>query len=71
MNVIWCILVYIGVAAICIPSILKKKHWIEIVAVFVMLTLGVVLSVLQILDVHIPNPNKGIAAIIKAITGQK
>jgi hypothetical protein len=68
MNVFVCILIYIALIFICIPGVFKKRQWREVVIIFVLLTAGFTLSLLQILGVDVPNPNKGIESLIKLIS---
>lgn len=67
MKIFLCICIYITLAFICIPSIIKKKHWGEVAVVSVILTAGFTLSLLQLLGVNVPNPNKGIESLINLL----
>ena len=67
MEIFLCIFIYIALVFICIPSVTKKKQWGKVVIISVLLTAGFTLSLLQILGVDVPNPNKGIESIIKLI----
>ena len=67
MDIFLCSLVYGILLFICIKGAFKKKQWGEVAIIFVLITLGFTLSLLQIIGVKVPNPNKGISALIKMI----
>lgn len=68
MDVFLCILIYTAVVFICIKSAFKKKQWGEVAIIFILITAGFTLSLLQILGIHIPNPNKGIQWLVKLMS---
>ncbi len=51
-----------------VPGLIQKKLWRELAAFFVLLTVGFVLSLLQIMKVKIPSPNDAIIFIIESIS---
>jgi len=71
MNVFICILVYAVLLFVCFKNVFQKKLWREATIIFVMITAGFVLSLLLILEVDVPNPNKHIGALIKLIFKQE
>ncbi|MGE4274371.1 MAG: hypothetical protein AB7E31_16160 [Desulfitobacterium sp.] len=65
MNVLAVIMVFLVIALIQTPALVRKKQWPELIASSLLLSLGFILSFLQVLGVELPNPNKGIEAIIR------
>ncbi|MFC0272050.1 hypothetical protein ACFFIX_11370 [Metabacillus herbersteinensis] len=51
-----------------IPPLVKKKYWREIIVYFLLLTPGLVLSILLIKDVSIPTPLDMITKIYSPVT---
>ena len=64
MKVLIIILVFAGAALIDIPGLIKKKQWKELITASSLLFIGFVLSLLQVIGVKLPNPNKGITFLI-------
>ncbi len=52
------ITIYIFIAAMQIPSLIKQKYWRELVAFSLFITLAFTFSLLISLDVKIPSPLK-------------
>ncbi len=69
MKVLILILVFIGIALVEAPGLFIKKQWGEFAAFCVLLAIGFTLSLLQTIDIKVPNPNKGIEFLIKLVTG--
>lgn len=67
MEIFLCILVYVLLLLICITGVFKKKQWGEVIIIFVLITAGFTLSLLLVIGVKVPNPNKAIASLIKLI----
>lgn len=67
MKVLVLILVFICIALLEIPGLLKKKQWAELVASSTLLGIGFLLSLLQTIGVKVPNPNNGIEYLIKLV----
>ncbi|MCL6639187.1 MAG: hypothetical protein K6T80_05845 [Firmicutes bacterium] len=49
------------------PGLVKKKMWRELAAFSVYLSIGMALSIPQVLGVKLPNPSKAIEALFKPI----
>lgn len=64
MKVLLIILAFTGAAIIDIPKLIKEKQWKEFIVTSGMLSIGLVLSILEVIGITIPNPNKGIEFII-------
>lgn len=67
MKIFLLILVFIGIALVEIPGLVRKKLWGEFAVSLLLLSIGFTLSLLQTIGVKIPNPNKGIEFLIKQI----
>lgn len=65
MKVLLIILVFGVLTLIQAPALIKKKQWGELAAVFTLLAMGFMLSLLQTIGVKIPNPNDGIEFLIR------
>ncbi|SDZ67652.1 hypothetical protein SAMN05421736_13028 [Evansella caseinilytica] len=50
-----------------VPGLIRKKYWRELAVFSLFLLSTFFLSLLQLLDVRIPNPVKGIEYVIKDI----
>lgn len=61
------IIVYIMIALIQMPSLIRQKLWRELATFLVLLGIGFILSLLQVIGVRIPSPNEGIIFLIKHI----
>lgn len=59
------IIVYIMIALIQMPSLIRQKLWRELATFLVLLGIGFILSLLQVIGVRIPSPNEGIIFLIK------
>jgi len=68
MKILILVLLFAGLALIDIPKLMRKKQWPELITSSVLLSIGFLLSLLQIIGVDVPNPNKGIENLIKMIT---
>ncbi|AFL98724.1 MULTISPECIES: hypothetical protein [Desulfitobacterium] len=65
MKVIAIITVFIVIGLIQTPKLVRKKQWPELIASSLLLFIGFILSFLQVIGADLPNPNKGIQAIIR------
>lgn len=68
MKIFVLVLLFSGLALLEIPKLMRKKQWPELITSTVLLSIGFVLSFLQVIGVEVPNPNKGIEYLIKMIT---
>ena len=68
MKILVLVLLFAGLSLIDIPKLIRKKQWPELITSSVLLSIGFILSLLQIIGVDVPNPNKGIINLIKMIT---
>ena len=55
------------IVAIELPRLIKQKIYREIVIFFVLIALGITLSLGQVLQLPIPNVTKGIETVIRPI----
>ena len=62
------ILLFIGIILFEAPGLVKKKMWRELAAFSVYLSVGMALSIPQVLGVKLPNPTKAIEALFKPIS---
>lgn len=58
------LLIYIFIALVQVPGMIKKKYWRELAAFSFFYIAAFILSILYVLDVKIPSPYKGIAYVI-------
>lgn len=68
MKIFVLVLLFTGLSLLEIPKLMRKKQWPELIASSVLLSIGFLLSLLQIIGVDVPNPNKGIEYLIKMLT---
>ncbi|MEA4902969.1 hypothetical protein [Desulfitobacterium sp.] len=68
MKVFVLLLVFALIALLEIPKLIRKKEWPELITFSILLTIGFILSFLQVIGVELPNPNKGIEKLIKLLT---
>jgi hypothetical protein len=68
IKIIVLVLLFSGLALFEIPKLIRKKQWPELISSCVLLCIGFLLSLLQVIGVEIPNPDKVIASLIKMIT---
>jgi len=61
------IFVFTGIALVEIPGLLREKLWGELATFSILLTIGFTISFLQIIGIEVPNPNDGIAYLIKLL----
>jgi hypothetical protein len=61
------ILAFLGVALFEVPNLIRNKHWRELTFFSAFLAFAFLLSLLQILNVELPNPIRGIQYLIKDI----
>jgi len=62
------IIVYIMIALIQMPSLIRQKLWRELATFLVLLGIGFILSLLQVIGVRIPSPNQGILILAEIIS---
>lgn len=65
------VIIYIAVAIIQIPGLVKKKLWKDLVVFSLFYIAAVVLSSLFALGVEIPSPMKGVQYVIEDVFGLK
>lgn len=64
------LLIVAGFAAIVafeLPRLLRQKLWREMVAFFVLIAIGMALSIGQVLRLPLPNITKGIEAVTRPV----
>ncbi|HHY70359.1 MAG TPA: hypothetical protein GX519_01600 [Thermoanaerobacterales bacterium] len=62
------ILIFIVIVFLEVPGLLREKLWRELIAFSVLLSIGFILSFLQVISVKIPSPNDGIIFLIETIS---
>ncbi|NLZ52991.1 MAG: hypothetical protein GX892_07580 [Thermoanaerobacteraceae bacterium] len=62
------IAIFIIIALLQVPGLIKQKLWRELTAFSVLLGIGFILSLLQVIGVKIPSPNQGIIYLIKSVS---
>ena len=62
------IFIFILIIFFEIPGLIRRKLWRELAAFSVFLTIGFVLSFLQVIGVKIPSPNDGIIFLVETIS---
>ena len=67
MKILMVIIIFAVIIYFQVPPLAKKKLWGELAVYLVILSIGFTLSLLQMMDVKIPNPNDGITYIINSI----
>ena len=61
------ITVFIGIILFEVPSLIRNKHWRELIVFSSLLSVAFILSLLQILDVKVPSPSEGINFLIRDV----
>ncbi len=67
MRIVLLILAFLGIILFEVPGLIQKKYGRELVAFSAFLLFAFVVSLLQVLDVKLPNPNAGIEQLIKGV----
>ena len=62
------IFIFILIIFFDVPSLIRRKLWRELAAFSVLLTIGFVLSFLQVIGVKIPSPNDGITFLVETVS---
>jgi hypothetical protein len=63
------VLIFIIIAAIDLPPILKKRGRADVIAFSVIYSMAFILSLLFVLDIKIPSPAKGFVFIVRDVLG--
>lgn len=58
---------FIGVILFEVPSLIRKKHWRELVVFSIFLSIAFVMALLPTIGVKIPSPPKGIDYLVRDI----
>ncbi|AFM43018.1 hypothetical protein Desaci_4156 [Desulfosporosinus acidiphilus SJ4] len=61
------ILVFIGIALVEVPGLIRKKYWRELIVFSTFLSFSFIVALLQTIGVKLPNPMRGIDYLIKDI----
>lgn len=56
---------FIGIALFEIPDLIQRKRWRELLVFLVFLLFAFIVSLLQVLEIKLPNPVKGIEFLVK------
>lgn len=67
-HVILLVLAFLGMIALEVPGLVKKKAWRELAAFSFFLLLGFALALPQVLDLEAPNPSDAIEALYKPLS---
>jgi hypothetical protein len=59
------IIAFIGIALFEIPDLIQRKRWRELLVFLVFLLFAFIVSLLQVLEIKLPNPVKGIEFLVK------
>lgn len=62
------IVLFIGIILFEAPGLVKKKMWRELAAFSVYLSIGMALSIPQVLGVKLPNPTRAIEALFRPLS---
>jgi len=58
---------FIGVILFEVPSLIRNKHWRELIVFSIFLSIAFVMALLATLGVKLPSPSKGIDYFVKDI----
>lgn len=61
-------LTFAGITYYELPNLIRRRQWRELAAFTGLLSLGFILSLLQVIGVNVPNPTEGIIFLIKHFT---
>ncbi|BCG61598.1 hypothetical protein [Paenibacillus sp. URB8-2] len=67
MKIMAIILLFVVLAGWDIPQLIKKKQRKDLIVYVVLILAGLTLSILALLHVHLPNPTKGVEAVLKPL----
>lgn len=67
MKVVILIMIFSVLALIQAPGLNRKKQWRELATFSLLLAIGFTLSLLLIIGIQLPNPNKGIEFLLKEV----
>jgi hypothetical protein len=62
------IFIFILIIVFEVPDLIRGKLWRELAVFSVLLTVGFVLSFLQVIGVKIPSPNDGIIFLVETVS---
>lgn len=62
------IMAFIGIILFEAPGLIKKKMWRELTTFSLYLSIGMALSIPQVLGITLPNPTKAIEVLVKPIS---
>lgn len=62
------VLAFLAIILLEVPGLVKKKMWRELVAFSVYLSIGMALSIPQVLGVKLPNPTRAIEALVRPLS---
>lgn len=65
------LLIYIFIALLQVPGLIKKKYWRELAAFSIFYMTALIMGVLYVLDIHIPSPMKAERYIVEDLLGLK
>jgi len=61
------LIIYIIIAGLQIPPLIKKKYWRELIVFSVFFVFAFILNLLQVLDVKIPSPMKAVKYVVEDV----
>jgi len=59
---------FIGIILFEVPGLIKQKMWRELAAFSFYLSIGMAMSIPQVLGIILPNPSKAIEVLIKPVS---
>lgn len=59
------IIIFICILSFEVPEMIKNKYWHELKVYFIFIIISFILSLFYVLNIHIPNPVKGIEFVVK------
>jgi len=61
-------LIFLGIIALEVPGLVRKKMWRELAAFSALLIIGMIYSYGQVLEMPLPNPTRGIKAVFYPVS---
>ena len=61
------LLIFVLIALIQVPSLVKKKYFRELTAFFIFYLIALILSILLVFDVNLPSPYKAMRYVIEDV----
>lgn len=65
MVILSILLIFLIIIWIEVPALVQKKMWRELIVFSILLLIGMMLSIPQVLGIHIPSPDDLVAVFFK------